>query len=463
MNGGADSYGRSLRRTVIQYEYPDAYSKGIDLAAMNQSHTDRLRGLSLFTAVMLYSLMAAQADIESVVARNERAVLIIEGFRNNGGTPVQSSGCVVHGDGLVLTTAHQVDGVAQLEGRFLDGLRVGLHVVEIDRERELALLRADGKLPDTSVLGDAADLRSGARLIAIATPENLDFSVTVGIVANIDRTYRGHPVIQAEIAAAPGSSGAPVFNSRGEVVGLIMGALEEQEWATVIIPVNNAYPLLRRHGVLEPDPVTFEEKGELELLPAPNISDTELRALNAYNEGVRARDLHEKVGKYRLAAALLPGFYEAWFNFAVAASAERDYTAAIEAYRKALALRPERIETYRNLGRLYLSLDAYESAVEVFEKAAIIAPGMPQTHNDLGEAYRKAGMYEDAVDAFSQAVVLDSAYANAYYNLAITHMQTEQWALAGTAFRQYLDLAPDAADRGRVTKLIEEMAARAQP
>ena len=416
--------------------------------------------LTAFAITVSFSSFGEEA-IETIVARNEGAVLVIEGDRGNSNSPVQSSGCVVHADGLILTTAHQVDGVERLVGRLIDNTQTALTVVEIDRDRELALLRADRKLPVVAVIGDAGDLRNGSKLISIATPENLDFTVAVGIVANINRSFRGHHVLQAEIAAAPGSSGGPVFSAEGQVVGLIMGVLEEQQWATVIVPINNAYSLLRRNGVAVPEdgPVANEQ----ELLPAPGVTTTELRALEAYNNGTRALTPDKKMDYYRLAVKLLPKFYEAWFNLAIAASADNDYETAREAYERALNLYPDRIEAYRNLGRLHLAHKDNTAAITLFEQAASLARDAPQTYNDLGEAYRKTGRYEDAVAAFKKALVLDDVYANAYYNLAITYIQMEQWNQAGEAFRQYLAAAPDAPDRERIENLITDMIAGTQP
>ncbi len=280
-------------------------------------------------------------------------------------------------------------------------------------------------------------------------------------MASLDRSYRGHPVIQAELAAAPGSSGGPVFNEAGEAIGVIMGMLPEQPWATIIIPIDNAYDMLERHGATIGSPAV--DSTEPALLPAPGISEVEMRAVAAYNRGARAFSAEEKMEHYAEAANLLPAFYEAWFNLAVAATAVGQFERAFDGYRRAQQLQPDRIETWRNLGRLYLRSGDAAAAVLAFEQAVVLAPEAPQSYNDLGEAYRKAGEPAKAVEAFTRATTLDHNYANAYYNLAVVLTQEERWKEAQAALEQYLSIVPNAEDGEHVRSWMRAIASRSTP
>ena len=412
-------------------------------------------------AVMLTGGLSVHGmDVERLIADIEGTVLVIEGVRQDGST-TQSSGCVVHTSGLILTTAHQAIDVDSLTARNSNGDVLTLSVVELDEQRELALLRAEHPLPAAARLGDANALRAGAALITLATPVNLDFSAATGIVSSHNRTYRGFPVIQAEITAAPGSSGAPVFNRHGEMVGLIMGMLEEQTWATIIIPINNAYSMLGAHGVYHT--TLPAETHEQALAPVSGISPVELRALEAYNNGTQASNNADRKTYYGRAVELLPEFYEAWFNLGVAATRTNDLAEATGAYRRAIALRPDSIEARRNLGRLYMGKESYDAAARVFEEVRQLRPDTPQSYNDLGEAHRNAGAYELAIEAFQQALALDATYANALYNLAITYIQTDAWEAAHGAFERYLDVAPEAKDREQVASWLAAIDQQMRP
>ena len=70
-----------------------------------------------------------------------------------------------------------------------------------------------------------------------------------GVVSSTSRTYRGYPVLQVEMNASPGSSGGPVFDESGALVGVVVGKLQDQPWFTVVNPIFNAAALLSKHGI----------------------------------------------------------------------------------------------------------------------------------------------------------------------------------------------------------------------
>lgn len=394
-------------------------------------------------------------DLERIVRENEGAVLVVTGTRPDTGAQVQGSGICIHTNGYVLVTAHQVMGVERLEGRLHTGESFSLEIVEIDAPMEMALLKAAKTFPASARICNADRLYSGAPLVSIAAPMNLDFSTVPGTVSNPNRTYRGYPVIQAVLAASHGSSGGPVFDRTGALVGLIGGQIEEAGF-TIINRINNAFPLLRRHGIAVPEH-GLPEDWATELSPAPGASETELRAIEAYNRGVAGTDSAAKIEAYRLAVRLLPGFYEAWFNLGVTASGAGETALAVEAYERAASLRPDALEAARNLGRQYLTMGHYDQALAAFNRACELAPGLPQSYNDLGEAFRKMNRLEDAVQEYNKALMLDPAYAPAHFNLALTHARSQRNADAIRHLEKYLELRPEAQDAGEVRDWIAEL------
>ena len=95
-------------------------------------------------SLVIWTAQTATAqDIEQIVQKNEQAVVVIMGVRTSTGGSVQSSGSVVHEDGLILTTTHQIIGVEPFEGRLADGTTFPLTVITAQQKKELALLKAD--------------------------------------------------------------------------------------------------------------------------------------------------------------------------------------------------------------------------------------------------------------------------------------------------------------------------------
>lgn len=395
-------------------------------------------------------------DLGQAARVNMGSALVITGTIAETGVDSQSSGCCIDTRGYVLATSHQVLGVTNIEGRLRDGTVVSLTPVEVLPDWELALLKSDRALPEAVNIGNAAELYPGSSLFSIATPEELDFSLAAGIVSNLDRTLKGHWAIQADFRVSPGSSGGPVFDAAGRLVGLVFGRTDFGEGWTVVLPINNAYPLLRRNGIAVPETPLGDEM-DAPIVPVAGVTEMELRAIDAYNRGVAAHDPQTKIAAYDVAVKLLKEFYEAHFNYAVALTALGDLDAAVAAYDRAAQLRPEEVAPRRNLGRLYLARKESDKAVAVFESAQRLAPEHPQSYNDLGEALRQAGRQAEAAEQYQKALELNGDYPAAHFNLGLTLVNLDRPEEAVAHFETYLRLAPDAADAAQVRQWIDEI------
>ncbi len=135
------------------------------------------------------------------------------------------SGFVIEPDGLIVTNAHVVDGVATARVRLFDGRRFTAKVVGRDNRVDLALLRIDGvkDLP-TLPLGDSNRVRVGEFVMALGHPFGLEHTVSFGIVSRkgspLTVAAPGFDFIQTDAAVNPGNSGGPLVNMAGEVIGV---------------------------------------------------------------------------------------------------------------------------------------------------------------------------------------------------------------------------------------------------
>jgi serine protease Do len=141
------------------------------------------------------------------------------------GTPTLGigSGFIVSPDGTILTNAHVVDGASDVTVKLTDKREFKAKVVGIDKPSDIAVLKIDARdLP--VVKTDAADdVRIGEWVVAIGAPFGFENSVTSGIVSAKSRSLPGDayvPFIQTDVAVNPGNSGGPLFNMRGEVIGI---------------------------------------------------------------------------------------------------------------------------------------------------------------------------------------------------------------------------------------------------
>ena len=143
----------------------------------------------------------------------------------HGGVPTHGlgSGFIVSPDGVILTNAHVVDDASEVTVRLTDKREFKAKVIGSDKQSDVAVLKITATGLPTVKLGSSSAVKVGEWVLAIGSPYGFDNSVTSGIVSAKarslpDGTYV--PFIQTDVAVNPGNSGGPLFNMKGEVVGI---------------------------------------------------------------------------------------------------------------------------------------------------------------------------------------------------------------------------------------------------
>ncbi|QNP47801.1 DegQ family serine endoprotease [Diaphorobacter aerolatus] len=135
----------------------------------------------------------------------------------------EGSGFIVSADGLVLTNAHVVKDAETVTVKLTDRREFKAKVLGADPKTDVAVLKIDAKDLPTVKLGDTQSINVGDWVLAIGSPFGFENSVTAGVVSAKGRSLPDDssvPFIQTDVAVNPGNSGGPLFNARGEVVGI---------------------------------------------------------------------------------------------------------------------------------------------------------------------------------------------------------------------------------------------------
>ena len=215
-DGGPDAHGSRSPLPVEDAEILDAYSRAV---------------VSVVDAV-------GPAVVSIATGRRER-----DGRTEPMGA---GSGVIVAPDGYVLTNNHVVDGAGRLEATLTDGRALHADVVGADPSTDLALIRlAAADLP-TAVLGRSASLRVGQLVVAVGNPMGFQSTVSAGVVSALGRSLRSRTgrlienVIQSDVALNPGSSGGPLVDSSGRVVGINTAIIAMAQGLSFAIPIDTA-------------------------------------------------------------------------------------------------------------------------------------------------------------------------------------------------------------------------------
>ncbi len=135
----------------------------------------------------------------------------------------QGSGFIVSSDGIILTNAHVVKDAKEVTVKLTDRREFRAKVLGSDSKTDVAVLRIDAKNLPVVTLGKTSELRVGEWVLAIGSPFGFENTVTAGVVSAKGRSLPDDsavPFIQTDVPINPGNSGGPLFNSRGEVVGI---------------------------------------------------------------------------------------------------------------------------------------------------------------------------------------------------------------------------------------------------
>ena len=194
------------------------------------------------------------ANVNSVVSINTTGTAGTNIF----GQPVQSassgSGFILTTDGYIVTNHHVIADADSVKVTLYNGDTYDATVVGGDEDYDIAVLKIDAEDLQPVTLGDSSKLNVGDQVLAIGNPlGELTFSMSGGMVSSVNRTINvdGTPfnMIQTDASINPGNSGGPLFNSYGEVVGIVSAKYssysnESVEGLGFAIPINDVWSMI---------------------------------------------------------------------------------------------------------------------------------------------------------------------------------------------------------------------------
>lgn len=231
------------------------------------------------------------ADVPELVRRFGDAVVMVKNSSGRG------SGFLLSREGHLMTNYHVVEGSNKVQVELFRRTPQGYEKHELKRVRilalqplrDLALLQLDvtelaGALPAPVVLSERPDLRVGDLVFAVGNPLGLERSVTQGIVSSTTRRMGNLRMIQTDAAVNPGNSGGPLFNARGEVVGVACAGAVSFDGLAFGIPVSDLIDFLVHRETYLYDPA--QPLNGVTYLPPPFRRPTEVIAAEPRREAV---------------------------------------------------------------------------------------------------------------------------------------------------------------------------------
>ncbi|HEV3470384.1 MAG TPA: tetratricopeptide repeat-containing serine protease family protein [Pyrinomonadaceae bacterium] len=356
--------------------------------------------MALLALFVFAARAAAEETLPELVRRVKPAVVSVITYNASGEVALTGSGFFVR-PGQVLTNLHVVEGAARAEVRTFEGkgkTYLVSGVSALDEEGDLALLSVEMPAERASVADVAPGVpEEGERVFVIGNPLRLEGSVSDGIVSAVREVPSLGHIVQITAPISHGNSGSPVFNMRGQVVGVVTIRVMNGQNINLALGAS-------RFGELKATdrPLRFEE-----LVSRAKVGRTaESVADWWYKNGLNSLWLgnyESALGHFENAVNRNPRRAEAWLQVGFCKVKQGKNHDAIRAFEHALRLEPDSYEALNKLGDAYYYAGNYHKARESYERAVRLRPDLAEGHYNLGLAYYELG---DRASAHAQARVL---------------------------------------------------------
>ena len=389
-----------------------------------------IKHFSIAAALLLFcaTTTAFSRTAEQIAEKALAATVYLEIKDRNGSTLGFGSGFFVE-ENLIATSYHVIEGAASGTAKKVNN-EYAKYVIEgttgIDKTNDLVLLKVvvfpnDPQLSaihkklipiEPLSLGNSDNIKIGATVYVAGNPKGLEGTFSSGIISRRRDNSRKER-LQMTAPVSPGSSGGPVLNTKGEVIGISYMTIESGQNLNFAIPSNYLKALITQSAPVQP--------------------------LAQRNQPISA---------------------ETYFLRGNTMFALEIYKEAIVAYDKAIQLEPDNVESYYNRGSAKYNLGQYFDAITDFDTTIQLKPDSADAYNYRGIAKSSLGQYFDAIADFDTAIRLDPNFALAYHNRGVVKIQLGQYSAAitdcDTAIRLEHDLVKAYNARGHVKIQLEQ-------
>ncbi len=394
-----------------------------------------MKSLFLFI-VFLTALPTAhsQDQLPELVRRIKPSAVAIETFDARGEKLSRGSGFFIGSD-RVVTNRHVIDNAHRAEVHSYNGSVYPVKgVIAVDAEGDLALLRVDAPPGQVRYLTlDRTSPQEGESVVVIGNPFGLEGSVTNGIVSAVRDIPTFGRIIQITAPISPGSSGSPVVNMQGQVIGVATLQITGGQSVNFAIP-SERISQLQSGSLLS-----------LSDLVAASGRNKRAKAVQYFRDGLSflSKDDCEKALPYFEKAVESDSNYaEAWAQSGFCKEKLGRHSEAIEASKKAVNLRPS-AESYFNIGLANYYLKQYREAAENYRQAIRLDPyNAADAYYALGLVYRDWGRADEEIQAYKAAIRLRPDYTSAYERLGSRYLKSKKYAEAIETFKQLAVLKP---------------------
>jgi len=371
-------------------------------------------------------------DVKKLAATTRPAVALVTVLDKSGKPLKLGTGFFISPDGKLVTNAHVIEGADTATAKLENGATYSIRgVLKAALDKDLVLLQADAKeVPSLTISRETSLPAVGSRVTVIGSPLGLEGTVSEGIISGHRNAKKDDQLLQITAAVSPGSSGSPVVDENGQVVGI----------ATFLI--NNAQALNFARPVAYVSELLDQSKATTEVAPFWTVTANPKNVVLNDPDFVAAENALQKddaAGALKLLNGIATKYAEnGAFLFKLGAVYERLNLLddAVQAYQHALKLEPTSGIGWTSLGSTLVKLKRSADAKDAARQAVKQSPDYGPAWALLGKLYSDESRYVDAADAFQKAAQLMPKDAEFWRSLAESYSKMNQPAKSQEAIQK---------------------------
>jgi tetratricopeptide (TPR) repeat protein len=413
-------------------------------------------------------------DLMGLVKSVQQSVVTVQTFDENMTATGLGTGFFINEKGHLITNYHVLDGAFAANVKTAGGKTFSVDLMLAENQSvDLVKVAVDvprGSVDGIGVTGDVPAIAE--RIIVVGSPLGLEQTVSEGIVSAIRELPGSGKIFQMSAPIARGSSGSPVINLSGQVIGVVSFQSLAGQNINFAVAGKGVVDLIN-----DSHPVSLGEWTYANSRKKPELAKALCRS--GYQFSIKGQ-YKEALSYYLEATEQKPDDSEAWYGLGHCYVGLERSDEAIHAYREVIRTDPDNPLPYYNLGRYFAELGdldeaagAFQEAVEVdsnyipaifdlavvfgrlgkiddelhaYERVIAINPRFYPAHYQMGLAYLRAGRYADALRAQKNALELNAEFAPAHVAIGVIWHQLDDREKARTAYRNALKADPDLAD-----------------
>ncbi len=431
--------------------------------------------IAIIVFLFFYTINTAPAQTpkpaEAIAEKALTATVYLEMKDTNGKTLGIGSGFFVKPN-LIATNYHVIEGAAKGTAKLV-GKSTTYNIEGVtatDKDSGLALLKVTASGIRPLSLGDSDKVQTGETVYVAGNQKGLEATFSNGIISS-KRSENAKEHLQMTAPILPRSSGGPVLNKNGEVIGVSFMTLEGGQKLNFTIPSEYLKKLLKQSKLAKP---LSQEKqsisaetyllwgyvkyglgyyvGAIKNYTAaiqlkPDDADAYYyRGLAKYElrqHTPTISDFNTAISDLDTAIRLKPDYADAYNNRGLVKGKLRQYAAAILDFDTAIQHKPDYADAYKNRGTTKAELGQYADAITDYDIAIQLNPDDVYAYNNRGNAKRRLGQHDNAISDFDTAIQLNPDDAEAYYNRGVAKAELRQYADAIADYDIAIQLNPD--------------------